>query len=185
MKQKVTAKKYQVWILIRQLTELFNKLEGINLSEVGISREKHLILVSIKFDRDVIGEAATITSLALELNRSVVNISSIIARCENEGLIIKTKNPSDGRSITLTLTPKAEKLLEETSKPYVELINDLMSVLPDEEQDTLIASLLKIARNANNQFSRKGIKGYYLDPDSLKPDFYRKMFDFLIGLHNG
>lgn len=78
------------------------------------------------------------------IQKDRTTVSGIIHRLVTVGYVIKGKNPSDKRSSSLYLTPKARAIEEEILKHAVEANKTLMKNLTVEEQQQLISILEKI-----------------------------------------
>jgi len=92
------------------------------------------------------GEQGGLTQVELScmllVNRA--NITSIVDRMENAGLIRRTPTAQDRRYNLVSLTSRGRELLEATEKDYLAAVHAVMSVLKEEELDSLIAMLNRV-----------------------------------------
>jgi len=66
-------------------------------------------------------------------NSGLVSVSLIVDRMGKIGFIKKVRNVSDRRVVSINITPRGKKLLEEASSPTIDLIKKLFSVYYDAE----------------------------------------------------
>jgi MarR family 2-MHQ and catechol resistance regulon transcriptional repressor len=65
------------------------------------------------------------------------NITMILDNLEKRGLVVRQRDPEDGRRITVHLTPEGRRMIGRIFPGHVAAIVDEMSVLDAAEQDTL------------------------------------------------
>lgn len=82
--------------------------------------------------------------LAQAINVSPPNLAPLLDRLEKRGLLVRTRNPSDKRSQTLTLTPEGLALCGKADKTAYELEAEATSVLSDDERAELLRLLQKV-----------------------------------------
>lgn len=70
------------------------------------------------------------------------NITVVIKNLEKDGFIKKIPDPSDRRSTIISITDKGVKVIEEILPDHIENINDIFSILTDEEK-VLLKNILK------------------------------------------
>ena len=75
------------------------------------------------------------------------NITSIIDRMEKANIVVRTPAPSDRRSNIVKLTTRGKKLIDQIEPFYTEEVKQIMAVLKQPEQKSLIAMLEKIRGN--------------------------------------
>lgn len=81
-------------------------------------------------------------SRMLLVNRA--NITSIVDRMEKAGFIRRTPAANDRRYNLVKLTPRGRHCLEATEKDYMTAVHGVMSVLNDDELDSLIEMLNRV-----------------------------------------
>lgn len=79
------------------------------------------------------------------------NITSLIDRMEKADFVVRTPAPSDRRSNIVKLTGRGRKLLDQIEQLYTKEVKQIMAVLKQAEQKTLIVMLEKIRGNISEQ----------------------------------
>ena len=125
------------WILLRQAYNLILKCEDQVFSEYKLTTEKHAVLMAIKH----INGPVRITDIARWLDRSVNSVSMIIDRMVKAGLVRRTRDRKDRRTVFVTITDKAEKGYILATAAGWELIQEILSSLSDEDKRSLIKPL--------------------------------------------
>lgn len=72
------------------------------------------------------------------------NITVVIKNLEKGGLVKKCNDPEDKRVIYICITEKGKKIIENMFPKHLENINNIFSVLTDEEKETLISISKKL-----------------------------------------
>ena len=70
------------------------------------------------------------------------NITVVIKNLEKEGLVKKNPDPLDKRSTIISITDKGKNIVEEILPEHINTINNIFSVLTDEEK-ILLKNILK------------------------------------------
>jgi len=125
------------WVLLRQVHNLVSKCEDQVFSEHGLTTEQHGVLMAIKH----IDGPVRITDIARWLDRSVNSVSMIIDRMVKAGLVKRTRDRKDRRTVFVTLTNRAEKVYIPATLAGWELIQEILSSLSDEDKLALIRLL--------------------------------------------
>jgi MarR family transcriptional regulator, lower aerobic nicotinate degradation pathway regulator len=111
------------------------------LTEVAAEHDLSLTqlrVLGILRDREpTMADLATFTGL----ERSTV--SGLIDRAAQRGLVVKTADPIDGRSVRVSLTEQAQGLVPEVTRAVGDRIKPLIAQLSTSEQKRLIALLTK------------------------------------------
>jgi len=126
-----------VWILLRQVQNLVSKCEDRVFSKYGLTTEQHGVLMAIYH----IEGPVRITDIARWLDRSVNSVSMIIDRMVKAGLVRRTRDRKDRRTVFVTMTSKAEKACIPASIAGWELIREILSPLSDEDKLTFVRLL--------------------------------------------
>ncbi|MEO1770180.1 MarR family winged helix-turn-helix transcriptional regulator [Candidatus Enterococcus ferrettii] len=93
---------------------------------------------------------STVAELSFRLGMDKPTVSGIVKRLENKQLLKKRPNPSDQRSSLLLLTESGEAILKKCQKISEQILENSLSILSYEEQQTLNSLLTKV-----NQEKRK------------------------------
>ena len=125
------------WILLRQTYKLIFRCEDRVFSEYELTTEQHAVLMAIKH----ISGSVRITDIARWLDRSVNSVSMIIDRMVKAGLVKRTRDRKDRRTVFVTMTSKAEKAYVPATTAGWGLIQEILSPLSDEDKLTLIRLL--------------------------------------------
>jgi len=131
------------WFLLHQTYESVAKCEENALADIGLSLQQYLVLRVLKHAP----EPVTLTVVSNWLDRNHNTISSIVNRMEKAGLLKRAKNPEDGRSSILVITPKGEKAFRNTYNLAEALPHEVLSVLSIKELNCLNEQLLKVREN--------------------------------------
>ena len=83
----------------------------------------------------------SISKMAKELCISKPNMTPVIDKLVEEGLVTRDYDPTDRRVILIQTTPKALEFLKETQDYVKEIIKEKLSSLNDEDINTLSTSL--------------------------------------------
>ena len=141
----------RAWILLRQTYNLVLKCEDRTFSEYELTTEQHSVLMVIKH----IDDPVKITDVARWLDRSVNSVSMIIDRMVKAGLVRRRRDLPDRRAVRLIITSKAEEASVPATVAGWELIQEILSSLPEEDLLTLIR-LLEILRNKTYDYLGSG-----------------------------
>jgi DNA-binding MarR family transcriptional regulator len=74
----------------------------------------------------VFGGARSLTELAAAEQVSVPTMSRLVAGLEADGLVRRRPDVADGRSVRLTATPRARRILQRGRERRTELLQDLL-----------------------------------------------------------
>ncbi|MFZ5495878.1 MAG: MarR family winged helix-turn-helix transcriptional regulator [Verrucomicrobiota bacterium] len=75
-------------------------------------------------------------------------MTGLIDTLERDGLVKREPDPDDRRMMSVRLTPKGERFLEEFLPGHFKLIAELMSPLSESERKTLVRILAKVQEHA-------------------------------------
>jgi DNA-binding MarR family transcriptional regulator len=139
------------WILLRQAYNLIFRCEDRVFSEYDLTTEQHTVLMAIKN----ISGPVRITDIARWLDRSVNSVSMIIDRMVKAGLVKRTRDRKDRRTVFVTLTNKAEDAYFPATTAGWELVQEILSPLSNEDKRTLIR-LLETIRDRTYDYLEPG-----------------------------
>jgi DNA-binding MarR family transcriptional regulator len=129
------------WLLLHQTHNLVLRCEASVFAQDGLTPQKHAILMAIRYIEDPV----TPTEVANWLDRSTNSISLIIDRMVKKGLVKRTRNLRDRRSVRLSITEKGNEMLDKATTSGWELIQHILSPLSEDEL-VLLSSMLKRVR---------------------------------------
>ena len=139
------------WMLLRQVATLVSRCEDLVFAEHGLTRERHAVLMAMKH----IDGPAGPTDVARWLDLSPNSVSMIIDRMVKVGLVKRTRDRKDRRIVFLTSTGKAEKAYVLATTAGWELIQEILSPLPDKDKRTLV-KLLETLRDKTYDYLGPG-----------------------------
>jgi DNA-binding MarR family transcriptional regulator len=123
--------------------ELYLKAElGRRLKPFGLTTEQWAVL-NLLWETD----GVTQKSLAVRALKDQPNMTRILRRLEQKGLIVRSGNHEDRRSFLITLTPKGEQTREDTIGLALDLRRLAFAGLNDEECALLSTMLARINNN--------------------------------------
>jgi len=93
------------WVLLRQVPNLVSRCEDQVFSKHGLTTERHAVLMAIR----QIDDPVRPTDVARWLDLSVNSVSMIIDRMVKAGLVKRTRDRKDRRTVFLAATDKAQK----------------------------------------------------------------------------
>jgi len=103
------------------------------LREQGLTMEQYLVLVNVRYNN----APMRITDLASWLERGVNSMSMLIDRMVKTGLLRRVRDKRDRRVVNVSLTSKAEAILEQASPVAWEFMQRTMSPLSHVERRAL------------------------------------------------
>jgi DNA-binding MarR family transcriptional regulator len=139
------------WVLLRQVPNLVARCEDQVFSKHGLTTERHAVLMAI---RHIDGPVRP-TDVARWLDLSVNSVSMIIDRMVKAGLVKRTRDRKDRRTVFLTATDKAEKAYVKASVAGWKLIQEILAPLSDKDKRTLI-KLLETLRDKTYDYLDSG-----------------------------
>jgi DNA-binding MarR family transcriptional regulator len=139
------------WILLRQAYNLIFRCEDRVFSEYDLTTEQHTVLMAIKN----ISGPVRITDIARWLDRSVNSVSMIIDRMVKAGLVKRTRDRKDRRTVFVTLTKKAEDAYVPATTAGWDLVQEILSPLSNDDKRTLI-KLLETVRDKTYDYLEPG-----------------------------
>ncbi len=129
------------WARVMRLYATISRLAAAQLLEEGLSVPRFDVLAQL----GVLGGAcAAQDALVRRLMVTKGNVSTLIHKMVQDGLISRREDPANRRQNRLALTPKGEALRRKAVPRHEEWLDDLFSVLEPREQEDLEALLTKL-----------------------------------------
>lgn len=128
---------------ISVLYRKMNMLTNLRLAHLGISGAKAIFLFCIRDHK-----AMSQVEICKELDMDKSTVAKMLMRMEKDGLIQKTVNPEDVRSVRVSLTDKAMELVGQAQKVMNQWVADATSDLTREEQEAFFVLLEQVANKA-------------------------------------
>ena len=121
----------------RAVTSVYRPL----LEPLGLSYPQYLVLAMLWEHGELpVGELVT------RLRSDYGTITPLVKRMETQGLVTRTRNPKDERSVTVALTPEGDALRVHAPRIY-QVITDTFGFTP-ERADAALSVLQSIVANA-------------------------------------
>lgn len=120
MSKKIDKETYESLAEFRYQLKKFLHFSDSEAQKVGITPQQHQLLLAIKGfpGRDTAMPRELAERLFITHNACV----GLIDRCSQLGLVTRTKNPDDGRSVLIALTEHGEEILQCLSEIHLEEI---------------------------------------------------------------
>ncbi len=125
-----------IWLLSRAQRRVM-ALGDTALAPLGLTSTQAGALFCIRSE-----EGTTVSELAAELDLAQSAASGLAQRLENAGLVTRSPNPLDGRSVRLVLTRTGRKRRDEAIK-IAQQGNDVLSAGLSEAEIEIVARWLK------------------------------------------
>jgi len=110
---------------------------------MGVTPPQYTILVTVAQMAGALG-GATVRAVADHMHVSGAFVTAETGKLAIKGLIAKRPNPSDGRSVLITLTPRGRKALD-AALPNIRAVNDVFfGKLGADEFERLAAAAARI-----------------------------------------
>jgi DNA-binding MarR family transcriptional regulator len=93
---------------------------------------------------------AGVTDLGDKLGVTSSAASQMLERLVQQGLILRSEDPSDRRVKQITLTGKGLEVLRQSARARESWLSDLAETLSDSEKETIIAALNVLIDKANH-----------------------------------
>lgn len=128
-----------LWVRFLRFNLLSNKKLQDDLERVDLTPPQFYVLATIGYSGGLpfgeIGEKMMVT---------VSNLTGIVDRLEDKGLVARERNPRDRRVVRVALTDKGAKLHKSAIPLFEKSIAELFSSLSDEQQKELSHLLRKL-----------------------------------------
>jgi len=120
MVKKVDKETYEELAEFRYQLKKFLHFSDSEAQKVGVTPQQHQLLLAIKGFPG--RETATPRELAERLLITHNACVGLIDRCSQLGLVTRTSNPHDGRSVLIQLTKQGEEILQKLSEIHLKEI---------------------------------------------------------------
>jgi len=131
----------RVWLLLHRVRDILALCEDSIFAEYGITTEQFSVLAAVKSR----GGSLRPTDLASILERSPNSMSMLVDRMVKAGLVRRTRDRSDRRTVHVSLTTKGENALEPATPTGWEFIQKILSPISDKDKHAL-ANLLETVK---------------------------------------
>jgi len=135
--------------LLHNLTTLADKIallrKGFSAA-LEISPPQYLVLMHIAQHQGQTGQ--TVTEVANQLGVTLPHVTKETAILVEKGLIKRSQNPKDGRSVLLVTTPKSDNAIRGLSKHLIKTNDQLFSGLDVQTFRVLCDGVATVLKNA-------------------------------------
>lgn len=133
---------------IRALARMFEDRANGWLAPFGINAAQHNYLTTLYFSPN----GLTLRDLSLLVHTSNSAVTPIVNVLEREGLVKRTFNPEDGRSVVAAITRKGRALIGKSFRVHHNEIERGLSQLSAAERKTLADLLEKVGASYESAF---------------------------------
>lgn len=102
----------------------------------------------------VVGEAEPggikLSDIGDKLFVSCGNVTGLVDRLEEMGLVVRTPHPDDRRALLAKLTPEGRTVFDEIVPPHRARVKRLLSCLSEQERETLNELMSRVAAQADS-----------------------------------
>lgn len=130
----------RVWLLLHRVRDMLVRCEDSILNAYGVTTEQLSVLGAVKSR----GGSLRPVDLAEVLERSPNSMSMLVDRMVKAGLVKRTRDRKDRRTVNVTLTSKGEKALGPATVASWEFIQKILSRLSEQDSRLLADVLEKI-----------------------------------------
>jgi DNA-binding MarR family transcriptional regulator len=172
VKFQFTDQRLRAWVLCRQVYSSIFRCEDVVFSKVGLSSQKHAILMAINY----IHGPATVSGVANWIDRTPNGVSMIVDRMVKDGLVERLSDLPDRRAVRLVITKKGKAIFKQATMLGWGLIQEVLSSLTDEEISTLNSLFDKVRGKAFEYLNPgKGLKEVKTSEAKDMPRFLAEM----------
>jgi DNA-binding MarR family transcriptional regulator len=159
----------RLWLLLNRVGPVLSLAQDLVYSKYGLTTEQFAVLASLKAR----GPLRPV-DLASLLERSPNTVSMLVDRMVKAGLVRRTRDRKDRRTVHVSMTSKGGDAVEPAFPAGWEFIHKVVSPLSYDEQRTLADMLetikCELAGYVNPEMDRSEImkKSLTMDPDTYK-----------------
>ena len=162
----------RLWLLLHRVRDILFLCEDSLFGQYGLTTEQLGLLAAVK----TLGGSPRPTDLAERLERSPNSISMLVDRMVKAGLVKRTRDRKDRRTVFVSATSKGEKAVGLALPAGWELIQKLLSPLSDKDKQALV-SMLEITKGEAVRYLNPKMDRAEISKKSVtnKPDLYERM----------
>lgn len=135
----------RLWIALARCYATFAREVASRVGEYGLTTPQFGVLEALNH----LG-ALTLGDLADKLLVTGGNITYVMDRLEERGLVTRERCDEDRRVVWANLTPAGRQLIEDVFPEHVDFIHDLARALEEDERADLRRLLKKLGRSVAN-----------------------------------
>ena len=131
----------RLWISLARCYATYSKAVSCKVQEYGLTPPQFGIMEALHH----LGPLS-LGELADKLLVTGGNVTYVMDRLEDQGLVVRERSPADRRIVQAKLTPKGQALIEEVFPGHATFIGELAEHLEPGEQEELRRLLKKLGR---------------------------------------
>ncbi|WP_160724730.1 MarR family winged helix-turn-helix transcriptional regulator [Bacillus sp. USDA818B3_A] len=106
----------------------------------------------------LVNKKITIKELTSNLKMTQSTVSDIVERLSARGILLKTPNPKDKRSVIISVSEEVlNKIKENTNEPVKRAVRDALSLLSTDEQETVEQGMSLLIKAVTEKMEKDGI----------------------------
>jgi len=137
---------------IRALAQRINEEQNQWLGPFGLNTASYNYLIALYGNPDY---TLTQNQIRRLMHTSYASVTKMASSLERDGLVERAKNPKDGRSVSLSLTPKGIATIEAALPFHHRTIEDAMRDVTTAERQQLVELLVKISHGFDRRNAEK------------------------------
>lgn len=146
-----TPRGYDAWIAVVKNYQKCQRLLSHTLDALGITVAQHEVLIAV-------ARAEGIDQKALAERLLVVksNVSGLLRRMEEQGLVRRRTDPADARHKRITLTRRGRRLAAKSFALQAEIVERMMGSMDDRELEQQRRMARRIGRTLDELLAQEG-----------------------------
>jgi len=133
----------RAWSLLHRAADAMTRCEGEALRAAGLSPQQFALLAAVRS----LPVPVTQKKIADRLDRRANSVTALLNRMERDGLVKRSSDLRDRRTVRITLTPRGEEALERGRKIASELPPVVMLDFSGKEVRELVRLLERVRAN--------------------------------------
>ncbi len=134
----------RVVFAIRALAQIINDEANGWLATLGLNSGSYNYLITLYAAGT--GYALTQNEIRQHVHTTHASVAQMVRTLERDGLVKRTKNPLDARSVVVRLTPKGIRLMKRAAPIHHRMIEQKMKHVPTADRRRLMELLLSVSR---------------------------------------
>ena len=132
-----------------EASDTLGKYMSSYLSDLGLTASKFNALQALRVEPE---RTVTQNELGTKLTVTGASITGVLDRLERDHLVSRESHPTDRRANVVRLTDEGESLIESAADLHAIRMQELLSVLDDDEKESLVRLLQKVTEAARKKF---------------------------------
>jgi len=145
----------KTWMLLHQTFNGISKCEDIVFAKAGLTTPQYIILMAIKY----IKAPTTPSEISQWTDRNVSTITMLVKRMEKDRLVERIRVKRDRRFVEVVATEKGKMLLDKATIIAWSLVQEILSVVSEEELNSLDNILERIRQKVFSYSSPNQVMG--------------------------